>query len=158
TKASNAFEAGDEPGGMQHLHNAQLFLRGTSASMWYANNFPFEIYKNHVRPAMMKADTPDGLSGELNTDYNFMKAAIDCLEKVMFRRYGRDFNGWPDSIYNSYHEFGSVYVEDMQHHTLIAVSKVGTDTSLAQKAWQADLPAHIRKKKAADVLREMMDL
>jgi hypothetical protein len=155
TQATAAFEATDETRGIHSLHDACLFLRGTTAAMWYANNFPLEIYKNHVRQSMINEEA---LTGEEMIDYNCMKDAIDGLERTLFKTYGKSLDHWPEAVYNSYHEFGQIYVEDMEHHAIIAISKVGADTSLAQKAWQADLPRRFRKKTAADVLRDMMDL
>jgi hypothetical protein len=154
-QASDAFEANDETRGIHALHDACLFLRGTTAAMWYANNFPLEIYKCHVRQTMVNEEA---LTGEEMIDYNCVKDAIDCLERTLFKKYGKSPDNWPEAVYNAYHEFGQTYVEDMEHHAIIAISKVGADTSLAQKVWQADLPRRFRKKTAADVLRDMMDL
>jgi hypothetical protein len=157
-RASIAFERREENKGAQFLNMATGFLRGTTAAMWYAGNFPARIYQKAVRRSMVQAGAPGGFSGNQNSDYNRLKSAKDTLKQTIFEHYGVNPSDWPALVYNAVKGFHEIYMEDMEQHILIAASKVGTDTSLAQNVWQKGLPVKTHIKNAVDVLRHMAKL
>ena len=63
----------------------------------------------------------------------------------------------PTRLRSAFMNFHEADIVDSEHHLIIAAHKVGTDQSLAQKEWQAELPDHIHRQKAVDVLREMAE-
>lgn len=139
------------------LDRAATFLRGTTAAMWYAANFPRIIYQHPVRPSMESTEAPDGFSGTMNPDYARMKTAKALLKQTLTRRYGRDLQRWPVELASAFIRFHETDIADTEHHVLIALSKTGFDSSLAQKKWQANLPAGASRHNALALLRALTD-
>lgn len=156
--ATDALEKDEEILSAKFIQKAQQSLRGTTAAMWYACNFPGKIYEGPIRQSMISTETPDGFSGTQNADYNRMKHAKDELKMAIRHRYGLKPEQWPKAIYQALKDFHEVDIEDNEHHILIAVRNAGTDTSLAQKVWQQGLPDGVHRKSAAEVLRDMAEV
>lgn len=157
-QAELALKEGKEDRAADLILMARKFLRGASAAMCYAANFPSDVYQNLIRPSMVMTETPHGFSGSLNADHNSFKAAIKGLMQTVFACYGQEHNKWPSALYSAVKAFHEAEIEDSELHILIAVSKVGADSSLAQKTWQARLPSGVRVKNAVDVLRDMAEM
>ena len=155
--AQAALAGGDENAAVTTLALADSFLRGTTAAMWYAGDFPANLYRDAVRPSMVMPGKTSGFSGDQNADYNRMKDAKDRLKKFLRQGYGPDLAGLSPRLLRAFMQFHEADIEDSEHHLIIAAHKVGTDQSLAQKEWQAELPGHIHRQKAVDVLREMAE-
>lgn len=155
--AHAAIAAGDEETGEAQLALADSFLRGTTAAMWYAGDFPANLYRDCVRPSMVMPGKASGFSGDQNADYNRMKDAKDRLKEFLCQTYGPNLAALPPRLLRAFMQFHEADIEDSEHHLIIAAHKVGTDQSLAQKEWQAELPGHIHRQKAVDVLREMAE-
>lgn len=152
-----AIAEGDEQTGEAQLALADSFLRGTTAAMWYAGDFPVNLYRDSVRPSMAMPGKSSGFSGDQNADYNRMKDAKERLKEFLRQAYGPHLAGLPPRLRGAFMNFHEADIEDSEHHLIIAAHKVGTDQSLAQKEWQAELPGHIHRQKAVDVLREMAE-
>jgi len=143
--------------GVHSLQQAETFLRGTTAAMWYAGNFSAQIYQQMIRPSMMMPGAPAGFSGDQNADYQCMKQAKQQLKKLLRGCYGNDLATMPPLLHQALLRFHAADIENDEHHLLIAAHTVGADQSLAQKEWQAELPENIYKPTALDVLREMAE-
>jgi hypothetical protein len=156
--ADKALEASDENAGAPLILEAAKFRRGGTAAMCYAANFPSEIYIDYVRPTMSKAGAPNGFSGSQNSDYNHMKVVRKQLGEKIRKCYGTEARNWPTAISSSARAFHEAEIEDSEHHVLIAVSKVGTDSSLSQKKWQGRLPSDVHVKNAVGILRDMVEM
>lgn len=141
-----------------HLGQAEICLRGSTAAMWYAGDFPAQLYQTVIRPSMIMPDAPAGFSGDQNADYNRMKSAKQGLKDFLRSRYGQDLATLPAPVRQALLQFHAADIEDNEHHLLIAAQKVGSDQSLAQKEWQAELPEHIYRQSALDILRHMAEL
>jgi hypothetical protein len=137
---------------------ASPLLRGTTAAMWYAADFPRAFYMRYVRPSMAATVAPGGFSGNQNPDHARLSRARRALRETLLETFGTTAGRWPSPLREAMHDFHSTNVEDNEHHTLIAAAKVGQDMSLAQMSWQDQLPAHLRNRSAVDVLRRMTDL
>lgn len=157
-QAESALRDAEEERGAELILTARKFLRGAGAAMCYAANFPSEVYQNLIRPSMIMTETPYGFSGSQNADHNHFKAAKKGLMQTVFACYGKEHNEWPSAVYSAVKAFHDSEIEDSELHILIAVSKVGTDSSLAQKIWQGRLPSGVRVKNAVDVLRDMAEM
>ena len=155
--AHAAIVEGDEETGEAQLALADSFLRGTTAAMWYAGDFPANLYRDSVRPSMVMPGKTSGFSGDQNADYNRMKDAKERLKEFLRQTYGPNLAGLSPRLRRAFMNFQEADIEDSEHHLMIAAHKVGTDQSLAQKEWQAELPGHIHRQKAVDVLREMAE-
>ena len=156
-RAYTAIAQGDESAALEQLALADSLLRGTTAAMWYAGDFPANLYRESVRPSMVMPGKSSGFSGDQNADYNRMKAAKDRLKEFLCQNYGPTLAAMPARLRSAFMNFHEADIEDSEHHLIIAAHKVGTDQSLAQKEWQAELPGHIHRQKAVDVLREMAE-
>jgi hypothetical protein len=131
---------------------ARTFLRATTASMWYAGNFPAAIYVNDVRE-QMKAYKPGGFSGTQNADYERMKAAKEQLTESLFSLFGTRGSAWKhQNLRDKLADLLETIIEDNEHHTLIAAMKVGRDQSLFQHALAG---TRSRQYRALDMLRDM---
>ncbi len=136
-----------------HVNNATVALRGTTAAMWYAADFPRPIYEKEVRPSMETQHTPQGFSGTQNFDYERLKEARDLLHASLVNTLGRRLKRWPKDAGESYLEFKEVELEDMENHILIAAKMVGRGASMfASKDRGGDLPP---APPAVDMLRDM---
>jgi len=155
--AQAALAERNENAAVAALALADSFLRGTTAAMWYAGDFPANLYRDCVRPSMIMPGKTSGFSGDQNADYNRMKDAKDQLKKFLRQAYGPTLAGLSPQARTAFMNFHEADIEDSEHHLIIAAHKVGTDQSLAQKEWQAELPDHIHRQKAVDVLREMAE-
>lgn len=140
-----------------HLQQAAIFLRGMTAAMWYAGDFPVQTYQQIIRPSMVMPGGSGGFSGDQNADYNRMKQAKQQLKAQLRAMYGEQLATMPAPLRNAFFSFHEADIEDNEHHLLIAAHKVGIDQSLAQKEWQAELPDLAYKQTALDVLREMAE-
>lgn len=161
-EAATALRAEDWDAAAGALHLAGIFLRGSTAGMRYASNFPARIYNELTRPSMnvMGKPLPMGFSGTQNMDYvAFQQAKHGLIAAVKeLRPVLRTPALQP--VYQQLREFREVYLADMEQHVLIAASKVGTDTSLMQKASQRELPEELRvgEKSGTDVLRDLANI
>jgi hypothetical protein len=138
------------------MQSGRIFWRGTTAAMWYAGNFPAAIYQNIVRPSMVSTRMPDGFSGDQNLDYARLKEAKDDFKTVLQADPMLLANA-NAAFRQALSEFNEVYVLDNEAHTLLAAGRVGNDTSLVHKEWQAGLVLS-RRITAVDVLRQMSEL
>ena len=141
-----------------HLRQAEICLRGSTAAMWYAGDFPAQLYQRVIRPSMIMPDAPAGFSGDQNADYNRMKSAKQGLKDFLRAHYGQDLATLPATVRQALLQFHAADIEDNEHHLIIAAQKVGSDQSLAQKEWQAELPEHIYRQSALDILRQMAEM
>jgi hypothetical protein len=160
--AISALNSEDPEGSARSLRMSTIFLRGTTAAMRYAANFPARIYNEITRPSMdeMGAPLSMGFSGTQNADYIKFQVIKDSLlntvkntkEMISSEKFGITLE--------AFKEFREVYLADMEQHILIAASKVGTDTSLMQKASRKSMPTGIKitDKSGADILRELVDI
>lgn len=156
-RAHRAIAENDEDAGVEEFGQADSFLRGTTAAMWYAGDFPANLYRDFVRPSMVMPGKASGFSGDQNADYNRMKDAKAQLKELLCQSYGPTLAGLPPRLLRAFMAVHEADIEDNEHHLIIAAHKVGTDQSLAQKEWQDELPSHIHRQKAVDVLREMAE-
>lgn len=154
-KARCEFEKGMEEEGVTMLRQAGLFLRGTTASMWYAASMPGKTYMSYIRPSMISQETPNGFSGDQNTEYKRLKNSKALLEKSLLRLYGAKRTGWPGCIKEAVDEFVEFDTLDCEAHTLIAAAMAGMDNSISQKQWQQNLPPGFERLNAVDLLREI---
>lgn len=155
--AECALREEDAQAGIDALQQAETFLRGTTAAMWYAGDFSAQIYQQIIRPAMVLPGAPAGFSGDQNADYHRLKQAKQQLKKVLRGRYGADLAAMPARLHQAWLRFHEADIENDEQHLLIAAHKVGVDQSLAQKEWQAELPDLAHKQTALDALREMAE-
>jgi len=125
--------------------------------MWYAGDFPAVLYRDCVRPSMVMPGKASGFSGDQNADYNRMKETKERLKEFLCQGYGPTLTLLSPRLRQAFMNFHEADIEDNEHHLIIAAHKVGMDQSLAQKEWQAELPTHIHRQKAVDVLREMAE-
>lgn len=157
-QAHAAIAADDIDRGAAQLGQAECFLRGSTAAMWYAGDFPARLYQTVIRPSMIMPGAPAGFSGDQNADYNRMKTAKQELKGFLRAHYGQDLVALPSMLRHALLQFHEADIQDNEHHLLIAAQKVGTDQSLAQKEWQAELPAHVYRQHALDILRQMAEM
>lgn len=139
------------------LQAATIFWRGTTAAMWYASNFPAHIYSSIIRPSMVSTRMPNGFSGDQNLDYARLKEAKDELKALL--QVHPALLAHP-VFQQALSAFIHIYVLDNESHTLLAAARVGNDTSLVQKEWQAelDMAQLTHRFSAVDVLRQMTEL
>jgi hypothetical protein len=156
--AARAAAASDVEAAARAVRVASPLLRGTTAAMWYAADFPRAFYTQHIRPSMVATLAPGGFSGNQNPDHARMSRARRALRETLIDTFGTTPARWPSPLQEAVRDFHATNVEDNEHHTLIAAAKVGQDISLAQASWQDQLPAHLRSRSAVDVLRRMTDL
>ncbi len=139
TRARRAVEAREDASVIHNIGFATAFLRGSTAAMWYAGNFPTECYARDIRLQMISTDQPHGFSGTQNAEYCLLKKAKGELKRGLFESFGREGKEWCheggrlQEIYESYANFLEIVVEDNEHHILIAALKVGRVASLAQE-------------------------
>jgi|GEM_PF-2037793 len=154
--------AGDCDAAAEALRYATIFLRGSTAAMRFAANFPARIYNEQTRPSMdeMGEPLPMGFSGTQNADYITFQLARRELGAVVKQLRPALLTPAFRSVYRELREFREVYLADTEQHILIAASKVGTDTSLMQKASQRELPDDLRiaEKSGTDVLRDLANI
>jgi len=156
-RAHEAIAASDEQWAVEQLALADSLLRGTTAAMWYAGDFPASLYRDYVRPSMVMPGQASGFSGDQNADYNRMKDAKEKLKEHLCQVYEPNLSGLAHRLRSAFLSFHEADIEDNEHHLIIAAHKVGMDQSLAQKEWQDELPVHIHRQMAVDVLREMAE-
>ena len=157
-QATTALTTGDPDAAAVHLGQAEGFLRGTTAAMWYAGDFPALLYQTIIRPSMVMPGAPAGFSGDQNADYNRMKSAKQALKSAVRTHYGAELAALPGALRQALLHFHEADIEDNEHHLIIAAQKVGADQSLAQKEWQAELPAHVHRQSDVDILRQMAEM
>jgi hypothetical protein len=139
------------------VRGAALYLRGTTAAMWYAGNFPPRVYMEQVRTAMVAhSGTSAGFSGTQNLEYLRLRDTMDAFKESLAARLG-DAGAWPPDFYAAVSDLCEVEVEDVEHHVLIAATKVGRMPSLLQDEMQGRLPPGIAVGTAVDMLRDLAE-
>jgi len=156
-RTHGAIVAGNEQAGVAELKLADSFLRGTTAAMWYAGDFPANLYRDVIRPSMVMPGRASGFSGDQNADYNRMKDCKEKLKELIRQTPNPALSALSPRLLRAFMDVHEADIEDSEHHLIIAAHKVGTDQSLAQKEWQDELPGYIHRQKAVDVLREMAE-
>ncbi|NUQ96615.1 MAG: hypothetical protein HOY79_08645 [Streptomyces sp.] len=157
--AADGATNGEDPGEIGILiRTAEVFLRGTTAAMWYAANMSRQVYVDTIRPSM-DAVWDGGFSGTQNLDYERMKRAREATLSRLTDRYGDSLRDWPTDVSSALATYCETEVEDLEHHTLIAASKVSREASLMQDAahrWmQAEGTGSSAVPVAVDMLRSM---
>lgn len=153
-KATQAIKTGDDNLAINHLDRASTFLRAGIACEWYAANFSSDIYAEIVRPSMAMQDVPggDGFSGDQNAEFNRFKMAKESLKTVLRSQRGR----LSASVEIVVRQFVEMYVQDGEHHVLLASAMAGNSPSIAQDEWLKDLPDGTPMQSAVDFLRNMV--
>ena len=153
-KAIAAINARDDESAMLHLDRAATFLRAGIACEWYAANFSSDIYAEIVRPSMAMQDVPggDGFSGDQNAEFNRFKVAKELLKGTLRRKRG----SLSPQVQHAVRQFVEMYVQDGEHHVLLASAMAGTSPSIAQDEWRKDLPDGTPIQSAVDFLRDMV--
>lgn len=141
---------------IRELDRASTFLRAGIACEWYAANFSNAIYTEIVRPSMIRQDVPggDGFSGDQNAEFNRFKVAKENLKRAIRAEY-EDAN-LPPIVENALRQFVEMYVQDAEHHVLLAAAMVGSTPSIAQEEWLKSLPDGTPVQSAVDFLRDMV--
>lgn len=152
-RSAIAFANSQDEAATEWLWKATRIFRATTASMWYASIFPRQTYQAELRPTMVETDAIDAQLQHLT--YNMLKQSIKKLKAALDGRIQANLPLHSMQAYTAMKEFYEFYVQDMEQHVLVATSKVGLDSSLAQKVWQEKLPANTRTKNAMDLLRDM---
>lgn len=154
--AIKAIEAGNNPTIIAELDRASTFLRAGIACEWYAANFSSGVYTDIVRPTMIRQDIPggDGFSGDQNAEFNRFKVSKENLKRAVRTAYDED--GLPPNVEGALRQFVEMYVQDAEHHVLLAAAMVGSTPSIAQDEWQKDLPSGTPAQSAVDFLRDMV--
>ncbi len=155
--AGKAMEKSDEERAAKLIKQAGQFIRGLTAAMFYAANFPSEVYRGVIRESMMVTGAPHGFSGSQNADYSLLKTIKTDFMQRLAKSYGSDTSIWPPAVLAAVRTFQELDVQDSEHHVLLAAYKVGADSSLSQKTWHGRLPAQARVKNAVDILRDMAE-
>lgn len=155
--ASRAIAVADEENAAASILQAAGYLRGVTAAMCYAANFPSEFYRGPIRQSMIVTGAPHGFSGSQNADYHNLKTRKCDLIQRLSNSYGSDTSRWPPAVLAAIATFHELDIQDSEHHILLAAYKVGRDSSLSQKTWHGRLPATARVKNAVDILREMTE-
>lgn len=140
------------------LHRAGVFLRTTTAAMWYASAFPRAIYQELIRPAMVSTESPHGFSGTQNADYTRLRTIKAHLNERLATRFGHAIRAWPPeaaSLATALTLFHEIDIADAEHHSHIILSKAGLDSSLAQKKFQG---GHDTQRMELNALTEMRAL
>ncbi|MER6250461.1 hypothetical protein ABT224_03555 [Streptomyces sp. NPDC001584] len=109
---------------------ARLTLRGTTAAMWYATNMSQAAYMGTIRPSM-EAVQIGGFSGTQNLDYERLKKTRESTIKKFCQRYGTK-DDFQFEVREAFVAHCEAEVQDLEHHTLIAASKVSMNPSLLQ--------------------------
>ncbi|MFF8932866.1 hypothetical protein ACF1AO_37080 [Streptomyces longwoodensis] len=121
----------DEIAGL--IRKAHICLRGTTAAMWHAANMSRHSYQKTIRPSMVNKGG-DGFSGTQHLDYERLKQAREAAIQWLEANFGSVPSRWPSAVRTEFRDYCEAEVEDLEHHTLIAASKVGRTTSLLQDA------------------------
>ncbi len=145
-----ALEAREWDAAAGHIESARVLLRGTTAGMWFAAQFPKEIYIGNVRP-QMEAEQEHGFSGTDNADYERMKVVKGAVKDHVR---GMTVSPSAAGFLSAFEAFLESDIEDAEHHTLIAAAKVGLAQSLLQRA---DHGGADTGPNALDMLRELRD-
>jgi hypothetical protein len=149
-RAAEAIE--DPPTCASCIREATVFLRGTSACLWYTTDFPARVYEEIIRPSLEAVDMPGGFSGTQNADYNHMRNALNALHDGLMRHYG---DAWPTPVAAAMADFVAVDELDIDHHVLVAASKIRLGQSLAQQTFQQAHAAQAGARSAVEALREL---
>lgn len=153
-KAIQAIQDGDDNVAVRHLDRGATFLRAGIACEWYAANFSSDIYATIVRPSMVMQDVPggDGFSGDQNAEFNRFKVAKEQLKTIV-----RDKRGsLSPQVERVLRQYVEMYVQDGEHHVLLASAMAGNSPSIAQEEWLKDLPDGTAVQSAVDFLRDMV--
>ncbi|MGM7441059.1 hypothetical protein [Streptomyces tunisiensis] len=129
--------AGRDPLSLQEtvnlLADARISLRGTTAAMRYGANMSQQAYGDIVRPSM-EAAWPGGFSGTQHLDYERLKRTREAALERLLREHGKSPSDWPAEVRVAFGAFCETELEDLEQHTLLAASKVGTGSSLLAEA------------------------
>ncbi|MGI5380786.1 hypothetical protein ACQEV2_42820 [Streptomyces sp. CA-251387] len=144
------------------VDQATVFLRGTTAAMRYAGNFPAHIYNTFTRPSMDKVGRahPFGFSGTQNWDYAAFRSTMQALTAEVEENRGPLREPDYAQLLKALQVFRETYLADMEQHVLIAASKVSTDASLMQKAARRGMPSScsMKEKSGTEILRDLAAL
>ena len=150
-----AIDRGDPERASTAINDAAVFLRGTTAAMWFAGNFPATMYLRHTRPSMAKCSgKASGFSGTHNLDYLRLRQAADSLTTAILRQAAPA--AWPMMLRQAILRWFETEAEDVEHHVLIAASKVGIIPSLLQESVATYLPSGMMIPPAVEMLRELL--
>ena len=152
-RSAAAFASRQDDEATAWLWKATRLFRATTSTMWYASIFPRQTYQVELRPTMVETDSVDAQLQHLT--YNLLKQSIKKLKAALDERAQNQAPLQSMQAYAALKEFYEFFVQDMEQHILVATSKVGLDSSLAQKIWQEKLPPNTRTKNAMDLLRDM---
>lgn len=132
-----------------HLKQAERFLRGTTAAMWSAGDFPARVYQEIIRPSMARPGAAAGFSGDQNADYNRMKDAKQGLKAVLHAQYSLRPDTTPPALWDALMNFHEADVQDVEHHLLIAANKVGLINHWHKKVgWRSCQRPHTPPKRS----------
>lgn len=149
-----AIREGDDMKAVIALDRAATFLRAGVACEWYAANFSSDIYGEIVRPSMVQQDVPggDGFSGDQNAEFNRFKVVKEELKVILREKQGQ----LSPQVQQVLRQFVEMYVQDGEHHILLASAMTGNGPSIAQEVWMEDLPDGTPVQSAVDFLRNMV--
>lgn len=153
-RAITEIKNGNDRAVVAHLDRASTFLRAGIACEWYAANFSSDIYATIVRPSMVMQDVPggDGFSGDQNAEFNRFKTAKEHFKTIL-----RDKRGALSlNVEMAVRQFVEMYIQDGEHHVLLASAMAGNSPSIAQDEWLKDLPDGTPMQSAVDFLRNMV--
>lgn len=161
-RATEEMERQEVERAAQAVDQATVFLRGTTAAMRYAGNFPAHIYNTFTRPSMDKVGEahPFGFSGTQNWDYAAFRSAMQALTAEVEENRGPLREPEYAQLLKALQIFRETYLADMEQHILIAASKVSTDASLMQKAARRVMPSSysMKEKSGTEILRDLAAL
>src|SRR5690606_16911090 len=102
--------------------------------------------------AMQDVPGGDGFSGDQNAEFNRFKMAKESLKTVLRSQRGT----LSPNIEVAVRQFVEMYVQDGEHHVLLASAMAGNSPSIAQDEWLKDLPDGTPMQSAVDFLRNMV--
>ncbi|MFE9801493.1 hypothetical protein ACFYP6_21945 [Streptomyces goshikiensis] len=138
------------------INLARHSLRGTTAAMWHASNMSQSVYMERVRPSMEDVQ-PGGFAGTQNLDYERLKNARTAAIAKACEIYGSSLDNFPPAVREAFIAHCEAEIEDLEHHTLIAASKVNMNPSLLHKGGAA-FPAVEMLRVMARGRREELDM
>jgi len=142
--ALDAAEADQPQECCRQIYESAKFMSATSATLGYTSDFPASNYVDQIRSAM-----PPGFSGSHNSDFNHFKLLKGKLQVALIRRWGNQPLQWPEEVLAAARHFRSIDLLDLEHHILVAASRVGLGASLKQTVGASDYGS------AVEALRSM---
>jgi nitrite reductase/ring-hydroxylating ferredoxin subunit len=103
---------------------------------------------------MIQQDVPggDGFSGDQNAEFNRFKVVKENLKVILRAKQGQ----LSLQVEQVLRQFVEMYVQDGEHHVLLASAMTGNGPSIAQEVWMEDLPDGTPVQSAVDFLRNMV--